>query len=154
MIRGSGFGNEQGNSQVQSVGGFIPSFAGYRRLFMGSDVQPIAPSYVSRHWNESSVILRNHYGHQLENMLYMIAGRGHSHYDKDSGSVTLWGKGEIIADDFGYYAVQNKVHFHDLHATILHLMGLDHRRLTYRYGGRDYRLTDVFGNVVRDVCLS
>ena len=54
-------------------------------------------------------------------------------------------------DDFGWHAVQDKVHVHDLHATILHLMGLDHTRLTYRYGGRDYRLTDVYGNVVQNI---
>jgi hypothetical protein len=54
-------------------------------------------------------------------------------------------------DEFGWYAVENKVHVHDLHATILHLLGLDHERLTYRYGGRDYRLTDVFGKVVKQV---
>jgi hypothetical protein len=54
-------------------------------------------------------------------------------------------------DEFGWYAVQNKVHVHDLHATVLHLLGLDHTRLTYRYGGRDYRLTDVHGNVVRGI---
>jgi hypothetical protein len=54
-------------------------------------------------------------------------------------------------DEFGWHAVQNKVHVHDLHATILHLMGIDHERLIYRYGGRDYRLTDVFGNVVRGI---
>lgn len=52
-------------------------------------------------------------------------------------------------DDYGYYAVEDKVHFHDLHATILHLMGLDHERLTFRHAGRDFRLTDVYGNVVR-----
>ncbi|MFN0053239.1 MAG: DUF1501 domain-containing protein, partial [Planctomycetales bacterium] len=46
-------------------------------------------------------------------------------------------------DDYGYYAAENKVHIHDLHATILHLLGLDHERLTYRYAGRDFRLTDV-----------
>jgi hypothetical protein len=51
-------------------------------------------------------------------------------------------------DEFGWYAVEDKVHVHDLHATILHLMGLDHTRLTYRYSGRDYRLTDVYGQVV------
>jgi hypothetical protein len=51
-------------------------------------------------------------------------------------------------DEFGWYAVQDKVHVHDLHATLLHLMGIDHERLTYRYGGRDYRLTDVHGRVV------
>jgi len=54
-------------------------------------------------------------------------------------------------DDYGYYAVENKVHFHDLHATILHLLGLDHKKLTYRYAGRDFRLTDVHGNVVHDI---
>ena len=51
-------------------------------------------------------------------------------------------------DDFGFKAVENKVHIHDLHATILHLMGLDHEKLTYRYAGRDFRLTDVSGHVV------
>jgi len=51
-------------------------------------------------------------------------------------------------DEFGYYTVENKVHVHDLHATILHLLGLDHKRLTYRYGGRDMRLTDVHGELV------
>ncbi|MEZ5404383.1 MAG: DUF1501 domain-containing protein [Bryobacteraceae bacterium] len=54
-------------------------------------------------------------------------------------------------DDYGYYSVEQKVHFHDLHATILHLLGLDHKRLTYRYAGRDFRLTDVHGNVVHDI---
>lgn len=54
-------------------------------------------------------------------------------------------------DDYGYYSVENKVHFHDLHATVLHLLGLDHKRLTYRYAGRDFRLTDVHGNVVHDI---
>jgi uncharacterized protein (DUF1501 family) len=54
-------------------------------------------------------------------------------------------------DEFGWYAVENKVHVHDLHATILHLMGLDHEKLTYRFSGRDFRLTDVAGRVVRDV---
>jgi hypothetical protein len=54
-------------------------------------------------------------------------------------------------DDFGWYAVKDGVHVHDLHATILYLMGIDHERLTYRYSGRDYRLTDVHGNVVREI---
>jgi arylsulfatase A-like enzyme len=54
-------------------------------------------------------------------------------------------------DEFGWHAVENKVHVHDLHATVLHLMGIDHEKLTYRYGGRDYRLTDVHGRVVRDI---
>ena len=54
-------------------------------------------------------------------------------------------------DEFGCSAVENRVHVHDLHATILHLMGLDHEKLTYRYSGRDFRLTDVHGNVVREI---
>jgi hypothetical protein len=54
-------------------------------------------------------------------------------------------------DDFGYRPVAGKVHLHDLHATMLHLLGLNHERLTYRHNGRDYRLTDVFGNVVKEI---
>ncbi|MBL9092711.1 MAG: DUF1501 domain-containing protein [Planctomycetaceae bacterium] len=54
-------------------------------------------------------------------------------------------------DDYGYYATENRVHMHDLHATILHLLGVDHERLTYRYAGRDFRLTDVYGRVVNDL---
>ena len=56
-------------------------------------------------------------------------------------------------DEFGWHAVHDKVHVHDLHATILHLMGFDHEKLTYRHGGRDYRLTDVHGQVVRDILV-
>ena len=54
-------------------------------------------------------------------------------------------------DDYGYYAAENKMHIHDLHATLLYLLGLDHERLTYRYAGRDFRLTDVFGKVHREI---
>lgn len=54
-------------------------------------------------------------------------------------------------DDFGYYAVKDRVHMHDLHATILHLMGLEHTKLTYRYAGRDFRLTDIYGEVVNGI---
>lgn len=56
-------------------------------------------------------------------------------------------------DEYGYYAEQGKVHMHDLHATILHQLGLDHTRLTYRYAGRDFRLTDVYGNVVKEILI-
>ena len=52
-------------------------------------------------------------------------------------------------DDYGYYAVEDKVHLHDLHATMLHLLGLDHLKLTYQYAGRDFRLTDIHGEIVR-----
>jgi Protein of unknown function (DUF1501) len=79
--------------------------------------------------------------------------------DHNPHGYTMWMAGGGVkpgltygkTDDYGYYSVENKVHVHDLHATILHLLGLDHTRLTYRYAGRDFRLTDVHGEVVRDI---
>jgi hypothetical protein len=63
-------------------------------------------------------------------------------------------KGGIIygaTDDFGFKAIEKPVHVHDIHATILYLMGIDHLKLTYRYSGRDFRLTDVAGNVLHEL---
>ena len=54
-------------------------------------------------------------------------------------------------DDLGFVPVENAMHMHDYHATLLHALGLDHKRLTFRHAGRDFRLTDVFGNVATDV---
>ena len=79
--------------------------------------------------------------------------------DHNPNGFTIWMAGAGVkggfhygaTDEFGYKAVQNKVHVNDLHATLLHLMGLEHTRLTYRFNGRDYRLTDVAGNVISDV---
>ncbi|NND99629.1 MAG: DUF1501 domain-containing protein [Pirellulaceae bacterium] len=65
-----------------------------------------------------------------------------------AGGGTQGGLTYGATDEFGMHAVENRVHVHDLHATVLHLMGIDHTRLTFRYSGRDYRLTDVHGNVV------
>ena len=81
-------------------------------------------------------------------------GRDHNHH-----GFTVWLAGGGVkggmtygaTDEFGFAAVEKKVHVHDLHATILHLMGLDHERLTFRYSGRDFRLTDVYGSVVQDI---
>lgn len=56
-------------------------------------------------------------------------------------------------DDYGYYSLHNRVHVHDLHATLLHLLGVDHERLTYHYAGRDFRLTDVHGRVVQEILV-
>ena len=81
-------------------------------------------------------------------------GRDHNHY---GFSVWLAGggiKGGTFygaTDEFGFRAVENPVHVHDLHATMLHLMGFDHEHLTYRYAGRDFRLTDVHGRVVHEI---
>ena len=79
--------------------------------------------------------------------------------DHNNKGFTIWMAGGGVkgglaygeTDDYGYEAVEGKVHIHDWHATILHLLGLDHEKLTYRYAGRDMRLTDVKGNVVKDV---
>lgn len=83
-----------------------------------------------------------------------MTGRDHNHY-----GFTMWMAGGGVrggtaygaTDEFGFKAVENKVHVHDLHATILHLMGFNHEKLTYRWAGRDFRLTDVHGNVVHDL---
>ena len=81
-------------------------------------------------------------------------GRDHNHW-----GFTMWMAGGGVrggmaygaTDDFGFRAVQDKMHVHDVHATILHLLGLQHDRLTFRHAGRDYRLTDVYGRVVKDI---
>ncbi len=85
--------------------------------------------------------------------------QGNDGRDHNPQGFTMWlagggVKGGIAygeTDDYGYYAVENRVHMHDLHATILHQLGLNHEQLTYRYSGRDFRLTDVYGNVVHDI---
>ena len=85
--------------------------------------------------------------------------QGRDGRDHNPFGFTIWMAGGGIkggvtygqTDDFGYHAVQDKVEIYDLHATILHLLGMDHTRLTYRWGGRDMRLTDVHGHVVKEV---
>lgn len=79
--------------------------------------------------------------------------------DHNPNGFTIWLAGAGVkggfhygaTDDFGYKAVQNKVHVNDLHATLLHLLGLEHTKLTYRFNGRDYRLTDVAGNLIPEI---
>jgi hypothetical protein len=81
-------------------------------------------------------------------------GRDHNHWGFSvwlAGGGVKGGHVHGATDEFGYKAVEDVVHVHDLHATILHLLGFDHTKLTYRYAGRDFRLTDVHGNVVKDV---
>jgi len=80
-----------------------------------------------------------------------VNGRDHNHYGFSmwvAGGGVKGGQVYGATDDFGFQAVENKMHVHDLHATLLHLLGFDHKRLTYRYAGRDFRLTDVHGQVV------
>ncbi|MEO1996331.1 MAG: DUF1501 domain-containing protein, partial [Planctomycetaceae bacterium] len=81
--------------------------------------------------------------------------------DHNSTGFSMWMAGGGVrggmrygaTDDFGIAAVSDKLHTHDLHATMLHLLGLDHTKLTYRYAGRDFRLTDVHGTVAHDIIL-
>jgi hypothetical protein len=82
--------------------------------------------------------------------------KGRGHFNRNftgflAGGGVKGGYSYGLSDEYGATALENPVHVHDFHATILHLMGLDHTRLTYRYSGRDFRLTDVHGNVVHDI---
>ncbi len=86
------------------------------------------------------VKVQNGRDHNNHGFSYLVAGGGFK-------GGTVYG----ATDDFGFAAVEQKVHIHDLHATVLNQMGLDHTKLTYRHSGRDYRLTDVAGNVVREI---
>jgi hypothetical protein len=83
-----------------------------------------------------------------------VVGRDHNPFGFTMWMAGAGVRGGIVhgaTDDFGYFAVENKVHMHDLHATILHLLGIDHKLLTFPYSGRDMRLTDVHGNVVKEL---
>jgi arylsulfatase A-like enzyme len=86
----------------------------------------------------------------------MAQGSGRDHHIKGFSMWLAGGgiKGGIshgATDELGYNAVEDVVHVHDLHATLLHLLGVDHKRLTFKFQGRDFRLTDVQGNVVREI---
>ena len=81
-------------------------------------------------------------------------GRDHNHYGFSmwlAGGGVRGGQAIGSTDELGFKAVEDRVHVHDLHATLLHLMGFDHKQLTYRYAGRDFRLTDVHGRVIDKV---
>ena len=86
----------------------------------------------------------------------MAQGDGRDHHIK---AFSMWMAGAGIqpgmtyggTDELGYSAVDNVVHVHDFHATMLHLLGIDHEKFTYRYQGRDFRLTDVHGKILKDI---
>ncbi len=85
---------------------------------------------------------------------YAALGRGHNPYGWSlwmAGGGVKAGYRHGATDPFGFQTVEGRVHVHDLHATMLHLLGLDHERLTYRHAGRDFRLTDVYGQVVQNI---
>jgi len=107
--------------------------------------------------DETLVVWSGEFGRQPETQI--LEGKEAVGRDHNAAGYTAWMAGGGVrgglaygaTDELGYEAVEGKVHLHDLHATMLHLLGLDHQRLTYRYGGRDFRLTDVHGNVVHDI---
>jgi hypothetical protein len=87
----------------------------------------------------------------------MVQGGGDDGRDHHPNAFSMWMAGGGIkpgltlgrTDEFGFNAVEDRVHVHDLHATLLHLLGFEHTKLTFRFQGRDFRLTDVFGKVVK-----
>ena len=91
--------------------------------------------------------------------MYKRQAQGSDGRDHNPFGFTLWMAGAGVrggacvgaTDDFGYRAVQDRYEIHDLHATMLHLLGIDHTRSTYRWGGRDFRLTDVHGHLIEGV---
>jgi hypothetical protein len=104
--------------------------------------------------DETLIIWGGEFGRTPVAELPQLSGRDHNHY-----GFTMWLAGGGVrgghvhgaTDELGFQAVEDPVHVHDLHATILHLLGFDHERLTYRYAGRDFRLTDVHGQVVDEI---
>ncbi len=85
------------------IGGFFPAFAGYRKILTDPSLVARAPNYESELFPQTGVVLRDFFPSDRETYLHMILGRNHEHYDHDSGSILLYGKGRILADEFGYY---------------------------------------------------
>src|SRR5258708_5939105 len=112
-------------------------------------------------WKDTLVVCGSEFGRTpVREVGGMGAGvkRGRDH---NPFGFTMWLAGGAVkggaiygaTDDFGFKAVEKPVHVHDIHATILYLMGIDHTKLTYRYSGRDFRLTDVSGNVLHELIV-
>jgi len=107
--------------------------------------------------DETLVLWTGEFGREPETQI--LEGKETVGRDHNAKGYTAWlagggvqgGLTHGVTDELGYEAVSGSVHLHDLHATMLHLLGLDHTRLTYRYGGRDFRLTNVHGDVVHDI---
>jgi hypothetical protein len=124
------------------IGGLISDLK--RRGLLEDTLVMVSGEFGRTYWSQDlsgkSPIIKHGREHQQESFCTLLAGGG-----VKPGFV----HGET--DDHGYRPVQGRVHLHDLHATMLHLLGIDHERLTYPHHGRDYRLTDVFGEVVKEI---
>jgi hypothetical protein len=110
-------------------------------------------------WNDTLVICGSEFGRTPVREVGGGGGSVKRGRDHNPFGFTMWLAGGAVkggtiyggTDDFGFKAVEKPVHVHDIHATVLYLMGIDHTKLTYRYSGRDFRLTDVHGNVLHDI---
>ena len=129
----------------------------HRDLSAGWD-QPIAAFLTDlkqRGLLESTIVLwGGEFGRTPVAELPALNGRDHNHYGFTcwmAGGGVRGGYAHGATDEFGFKAIEKPVHVHDLHATMLHLLGFDHERLTYRYAGRDFRLTDIHGRVVPEL---
>jgi len=132
--------------------------AGTHRKLAGEWDQPLAAFLTDlrqRGLLESTLVLwGGEFGRTPVAEYPALNGRDHNHYGFTcwlAGGGARGGYAHGATDEFGFRAVQDVVHVHDLHATMLHLLGLDHERLTYRHAGRDFRLTDVSGKVVKEI---
>ena len=158
---------ERGTRVVQIYSGGMEnqrSWDGHQNIkgnhsqFAGETDQPVAALLTDLHrrglLDETLIIWCGEFGRLPIAQKGKTPGRDHNPH-----CFTAWLAGGGIrggttygeSDDIGYKAAVNRVHINDLHATILHLMGIDHEQLTYRYNGRDFRLTDVGGNVIRRI---
>ncbi len=99
---------EQGEFGQPGILSYYPGMMGYRRFFSGRGVKPKPPSWGSAVYSETGVLLRNTIASERETVLHMIAGRNHSHYFNDSGSITIWGKGRELCTDDDYQNRRNK----------------------------------------------
>ena len=103
---------------------------------------------------DTLVVLTTEFGRTPHHLAKDAKGREHHHQAFSSVLAGGGVKGGFTygsSDDYGIEPAENRMHLHDFHGTLLYLMGLDHERLTYRHAGRDYRLTDVHGRVVKDI---
>jgi hypothetical protein len=104
---------EQHGTTALGLGWSFPSMAGYKDLIRPKGISATQPDYGSAWFRQTGVVLRNQIGSGRETWLHLIAGSNHEHYDKDSGSVVIWGKGQVLADDWGYIG-QHAKEYHNM----------------------------------------
>jgi len=149
------YGNQQPWDNHQDIQGNMSRLAALSDRPMAALIRDLKARGLL---DETLVVISGEFGRtptvEVGGLVRLQAGRDHNSH----GFTTLLAGGGVkgglrygATDEFGFKAVEKPVHPHDLHATILHLMGFDHKRLTYRHSGRDFRLTDVEGHVVEDI---